>query len=265
VLPRGTDTEIGSRMFVYAMTMQRLAIDLLLDARDTLAAHTWLQTHDKWLAWSEAVLGRAESHLLWARYYLISEDFQRARDAAEQAISSAGQPPQPLANLSARHFLGLLAIRERRYPAARDQLEEALSLSDTLQARYERALILIALAGLAASTGAPDQARARLHEAREMLRPMGASLALQRTDELEASSLTTPAQSASPDTTAGLSAREVEVIRLLARGMSNAEIAQTLYISPHTAANHVANILNKLGLESRTAAAAWAIRNGLGS
>ena len=62
----------------------------------------------------------------------------------------------------------------------------------------------------------------------------------------------------------GLTRRELEVLRLLAGGRSNQEIADALFISPHTAVRHVANIMNKLGVDSRTAAATWAVRNGLG-
>jgi non-specific serine/threonine protein kinase len=62
----------------------------------------------------------------------------------------------------------------------------------------------------------------------------------------------------------GLSRRETEVLRLLADGLTNQEIAAALFISPHTAANHVAHIMNKLGLDSRAAAAAWAVRHGIG-
>jgi len=60
-----------------------------------------------------------------------------------------------------------------------------------------------------------------------------------------------------------LSAREVDVLRLLARGLENAEIAQALNISPRTAKNHVSNILAKLGLPSRVQAAIYAVRRGL--
>lgn len=62
----------------------------------------------------------------------------------------------------------------------------------------------------------------------------------------------------------GLSAREVAVLALLARGLSNAEIACELGLSPHTAKRHVANILTKLALDNRAAAAAVAARQGLG-
>ena len=58
-----------------------------------------------------------------------------------------------------------------------------------------------------------------------------------------------------------LTAREMEVLRHLSDGASNSEIATALFISPKTAANHVANILSKLGADSRTAAASIALRH----
>jgi DNA-binding NarL/FixJ family response regulator len=60
-----------------------------------------------------------------------------------------------------------------------------------------------------------------------------------------------------------LSARELDVLRLIARGMENSEIAETLHISRRTAKNHVSNILAKLGLPSRVQAAIYAVRRGL--
>jgi DNA-binding NarL/FixJ family response regulator len=60
-----------------------------------------------------------------------------------------------------------------------------------------------------------------------------------------------------------LSAREVDVLRLIANGMENSEIATALNISPRTAKNHVSNILAKLGLPSRVQAAVYAVRQGV--
>jgi pimeloyl-ACP methyl ester carboxylesterase/DNA-binding CsgD family transcriptional regulator len=60
-----------------------------------------------------------------------------------------------------------------------------------------------------------------------------------------------------------LTGREREVLRLVAQGLSDAEIAETLVLSPHTVHRHVANIRRKLGLRSRSAAAAAAARAGL--
>jgi DNA-binding CsgD family transcriptional regulator len=62
---------------------------------------------------------------------------------------------------------------------------------------------------------------------------------------------------------AGLTAREVEVLRLLVDGRSNREIAGMLFISPRTASTHVGRILEKLGVGSRAAAASYARRHGL--
>jgi DNA-binding CsgD family transcriptional regulator len=61
----------------------------------------------------------------------------------------------------------------------------------------------------------------------------------------------------------GLSRREAEVLRLVAKGMSNKEIADRLALSKHTVHRHVSSILTKLDLPSRTAAAAFAVRHGL--
>ncbi len=60
-----------------------------------------------------------------------------------------------------------------------------------------------------------------------------------------------------------LSPREVEVLRLVAQGLGDAEIAERLVLSPHTVHRHVANVRTKLRLPSRTAAVAYAARAGL--
>jgi non-specific serine/threonine protein kinase len=66
-----------------------------------------------------------------------------------------------------------------------------------------------------------------------------------------------------PADTHGLSRREREVLRLLVEGRTNPEIADALFISHGTVRNHVSNIFTKLGVESRTAAATFALRHGL--
>ena len=62
---------------------------------------------------------------------------------------------------------------------------------------------------------------------------------------------------------APLTSRELEVLRLVAQGATNAEIADLLEISPHTVKSHVIHIFNKLGVSDRTQAAVWAARNAL--
>ena len=61
----------------------------------------------------------------------------------------------------------------------------------------------------------------------------------------------------------GLSAREIEILRLVARGLSNRDVGRALSISEHTAANHIRSILRKTGAGNRTEAAAYAHANGI--
>jgi DNA-binding CsgD family transcriptional regulator len=77
--------------------------------------------------------------------------------------------------------------------------------------------------------------------------------------------LNRPAQPRQQATTDPLSERELEVLRLLARGMSNQEIADTLIVGEATVRSHVSSILRKLQLASRTQAALYALREGFAS
>ncbi|HEX7973196.1 MAG TPA: response regulator transcription factor, partial [Anaerolineales bacterium] len=81
----------------------------------------------------------------------------------------------------------------------------------------------------------------------------------------EASTISNKAGSARPFSTGDLTEREQEVLRQIAHGMSNSEIAETMFISEKTVKTHVSNILSKLNLVDRTQAAIWALKHGLGS
>lgn len=67
-----------------------------------------------------------------------------------------------------------------------------------------------------------------------------------------------------PANPAGLSDREIEVLRLVVEGLSNPEIAERLFISRHTVVRHMANIFSKTGVSNRSEATAFAVRNGIG-
>ncbi|MDP9368759.1 MAG: response regulator transcription factor, partial [Chloroflexota bacterium] len=72
-----------------------------------------------------------------------------------------------------------------------------------------------------------------------------------------------PPPSPAPAYPSGLSEREVEVLRLVAQGLTNAEIGERLYLSPRTVGAHVYNIYRKVGVSSRAAATRFAAEHGL--
>jgi DNA-binding NarL/FixJ family response regulator len=73
----------------------------------------------------------------------------------------------------------------------------------------------------------------------------------------------TAASGSRPSYSGGLSEREVEVLRLVAAGRSNQQIADTLVISPNTVLRHISNIFRKTGAANRVEAASYASRHGL--
>ena len=107
---------------------------------------------------------------------------------------------------------------------------------------------------------APEDVLRAIHQAHRgetVLHPTIARMVLQE--------LNRPAQPRQAATTDPLSERELEVLRLVARGMSNQEIADTLVVGEATVRSHVSSILRKLQLASRTQAALYALREGIAS
>ena len=258
VLPLGVSTEPGGNRFFSALATQRLAANISLDAGDLPGARTWLEAHDRWLDWSGAALWRSEGRLLWARYFREKGDGQAALQHAEEALELAAEPRQPLALLAAHRSLAELFTDSGRLPEATEHIEKSLALAQACEAPYERAITLLAKGQLLADRGKPHEARTVLEEVREICVPLGAEPALGRVAEME-EGLRSP-QSRAPSAQAGLTKREMEVLRLVAQGMSNQKIAESLVLSEHTVHRHVANVLGKLGVSSRTAAVAQAAR-----
>jgi ATP/maltotriose-dependent transcriptional regulator MalT len=262
VLPLGVATEPGGNRFFSALAIQRLAANLSLDAKDLPGARAWLEAHDRWLDWSKAALWRPEGQLLWARYFRESGDEQAARQHAEEALELATEPRQPLALLAAHRFLGELATDSGHLPEATEHIEKSLALAEACEAPYERALTLISRARLLAVRGDADEAGVVLEEVRGICGPLEAEPVLRLAAELEEDlRREATAPSATPTASAkrgGLTRRELEVLRLVAQGMSNGEIAASLVLSEDTVHRHVANVLSKLGVSSRTAAVAQA-------
>ncbi len=260
VLPRGLAAEPGSYPFRYATAVQRLAADLALDAGDLPAASAWLAAHDAWLAWSGAVRGQAEGRRLWARYHRVAGDPDRAREQGTEAVALATAPHQPLALLAAHRLLGEIGTENSHWEEAESHLCASLALADACAAPFERALTLLALADLRAAEGKIPEATRLLAEVRAVGEPLGAAPLLARADALAARLAARPA---AVDAGPRLSAREVEVLRLVAAGRSNPEIAGALFVSPRTVTTHLTHIFAKLGVEGRAEAVALAVRRGL--
>jgi DNA-binding CsgD family transcriptional regulator len=165
-----------------------------------------------------------------------------------------------VALLRAHRGLGEIETVAGRTAEAAAHLDEALALADACAAPYERALTLLAMAELRVTMGKADDARAALDEVRAICVPLNAALALARADAL-ALHLTgaTPAG----DHPTGLSVREIEVLRLVAEGLTDAEVADKLSISPRTVGQHLRSVYNKLGVPSRAAATRFAVEHRL--
>ncbi|MEA2523547.1 MAG: hypothetical protein QOF73_774, partial [Thermomicrobiales bacterium] len=259
-LPDGPDTEPGGTMYGPALGLLRLAADLALDAGDLPTAHAWLAAQDRWLAWNGAVIGRTEGHLAWARYHRIAGDLGAARQHAAFGVQRATEPGQPLALLRAHRLAGEIETAAGRTSEAATHLDESLALAAACGAPYERALTLLALAELRAATGKADRAQAALDEVRAICIPLNAALALAR---VEALAQRIAGQTPAANPTAGLSVRELEVLRLVAEGLTDAEVADRLSISPRTVGQHLRSVYNKLGVPSRAAATRYAVEHGL--
>jgi hypothetical protein len=144
-----------------------------------------LEAHDRWLAWSGAVLGRAEGALGWAEYHHANSDPARARAAAEQALTHSSDPRQPLALLAVHRFLGQLDTEGADVAAAEAHLGESLRLADACAAPFERALTLLEIARLRMAQGQADEARALIGEVRAICEPLEAKPTLERVAVLE--------------------------------------------------------------------------------
>ena len=129
---------------------------------------------------------------------------------------------------------------------------------------YEVARTRWRLAEALAEAGRRDEAADQWRQAAQTADKLGARPLRRALDDLaRRARIGTAEQHGGGKVLAGLTSREREVLRLIAAGRSNREIASVLFIAPKTASVHVSNILGKLGAASRTEAAAIAHREGL--
>jgi DNA-binding NarL/FixJ family response regulator len=202
---------------------------------------------------------RATGLELLVRALTAAGEAAAARTAlAELASIAALMKTPPLVAIAARAS-GWLAMAEGDADAARRHHEDAVDGFLQSGAPFELAAARMGLATALAALGRSPEAAREARRAVDLLGELHAEFHLARAKGL-LDSLSVPAGSAN---SAGLTRREREVLRLVADGLNNQDIAARLFLSDHTVHRHVANIFNKLSVSSRAAAVAQAARRGI--
>ncbi len=178
-------------------------------------------------------------------------------DAARQAtaelatIAAVYTTPGVQAELAAAR--GAVALSDGDPATALPLLRSAARFWREIDAPHAVATVSVLIGLACRAVGDEDAAQVELEFARSTFARLGARPDLQRVEEL-----LHPTQAFGPS---GLSAREIEVLRLVAAGRTNHAIASELFVSERTVHRHISNIFDKLGVHSRTAAASYAIQH----
>jgi len=178
----------------------------------------------------------------------------------ERATEALGELREIAARARTRPILaavcsseGTLAVARGDHDAARRSFEDALDLLAACDAPFETGRVRLDLAATQSALGRSDQARREIEAAIADFRAMGADW-----ERARAETMLGRLQKTEDGPLGGLSRRELEVLGLVAKGLKNRDIAERLVLSEHTVNRHVANILRKLGVSSRAAAASLA-------
>ena len=183
---------------------------------------------------------------------LAQDSVEDAAAASAELDEIGGRYGRPMLHAIAAQVRGSVELARDEPQAALRSLREAWQVWEELDAPYEGARVRL-LVGLACrALGDEDGAALEFESARATFDTLGAAPEIARVDRLVGGK-----------ETHGLSARELEVLRLLASGRTNRDIASELVVSEHTVARHVQNIFAKLGVSTRTAATAFAFEHDL--
>ena len=198
-------------------------------------------------------LGRARLLPAQVQIAIATGDLDVARAALEELADTAAAFSSPAliaAALTARGRLQL-ASDDRR---ARATLREAAERWQELGVPHEVATARMLQGAACQRAGEIDGAAASFRAARDSFERLGATLDLRSLIDIT---------STRPDGPSGLSPREIEVLRLVASGITNKQIAALLHLSEKTVARHLSNIFTKIGVGSRSAATAFAFEHEL--
>jgi ATP/maltotriose-dependent transcriptional regulator MalT len=186
---------------------------------------------------------------------LAAGDVEAARVAFDELSKIAAEMNAPLLRAIADYAGGSVRLAQGNASSALGDLRRAYTGWWELAMPYEAARTRVLMGLACRALGDEDSAEWELDAARAAFEQLGAQPDLTRMAELVGTAGRTPADT--------VTARECEVLRLVAEGKSNREIGSELFISEHTVARHLQNIFAKLGLSSRAAATAYAYEHGL--
>jgi DNA-binding NarL/FixJ family response regulator len=189
---------------------------------------------------------------------LATGDVPAARARADELATIAARLDAPFLHAQAAQATGAVLLHGGDARAALAALRAALAAWQALGAPYDAARVRV-LVGLACRRlGDGDGAALELDAARRVFRQLGAA-----PDLAALAALVPPSRRGTAATPGGLTAREVQVLRLVAAGNTNRQIAAALGISANTVRRHLQNVFDRLGVASRAAAAAFVVQHGL--
>ena len=244
----------------------------------------------------------AQAHTWLGMVLLLQGDHERAEQRFEESLALGRRIGDRLSTYQALFNLAQLALSRADYDLAASRLSEGIVPSKEIGDHVNIALFLEGLAAVAGAQG-QDERSARLFgaakviiEARGVLRykdhqpnsslyeRTAAAVRTRLGEEgfeearAEGRAMTSeeaveyalsqeeeqaPSTTSAPEYPAGLTTREVEVLRLVAGGMSNPQVAERLFLSPRTVSTHLTSIYHKLGVASRAAAVRFASKHDL--
>jgi LuxR family maltose regulon positive regulatory protein len=214
---------------------------LALDRDDAAAAAHEAQRALRRLP-PEGLTDRAPALEILVRARLATGEREAAQEAAGDLRAIASSARTAASAAAASFADGLIAVADGAWESARPSLEDAVDLYARAGGRWEAAQARRELARTLRALGHHEAAEREARAADDALRTLGAR----------------PAATDAAAAPAGLTARELEVLRLVARGRSNQEIAAELVLSIRTVERHIANIYDKIGASGRAARAAAA-------
>jgi DNA-binding NarL/FixJ family response regulator len=188
---------------------------------------------------------------------IATGDVAGATEAAREIEAMAAGKGNPVLDAMAAHAAGSVRLAETDARHAVEPLRRAFEGWQSIGAPYLAARIRVQIGAALDTLGDRDGAQLEREAAAKVFRELGAAPDLARLE------VPAPGAAKAPDQTYGLTTRELEVLRLLARGGTNREMAEALFLSEKTIDRHVSNIFTKLDVHTRAAATAFAYEHRL--